>query len=141
MLRVYTAAKVHRGKELEDAFSTATFAFLHARWLKLINLNVEDSAENAKHFWVDDITDAVTADVVLVYAGPTGSDVLRGALVEVGAALAAGVPVLIVGDSPSYGTWQYHPGVMKCGSLTDAYVKLERMNKEVEKRRDEGTLT
>jgi hypothetical protein len=48
--------------------------------------------------WSRAIREASTADRVIVYRGAP-SEILKGALVEVGAALAANVPVLAVGCS------------------------------------------
>jgi hypothetical protein len=57
--------------------------------------------------WEMCVQEASVADVVIVYAEP--GDVLAGALVEVGAALAAGRRVISVGCE--HYTWTSHPQV------------------------------
>lgn len=131
MLRVYTAYKLHRGKELIDFFYGSECAFLHARWLKHIEIGTKDSPENAKTFWREDVADVIDSDVVLVYAGPQSTDDLRGALVEAGVAIATGVPVIVVGNSKCYGTWQYHPLVIRVPTFMIAHDELEKMNERV----------
>lgn len=76
---------------------------------------VPDTPENAANFWKIDEADVLVSDIVLVYA--VDGDVLRGALVEAGMAIAYGVPVAVVGTSESYGTWQYHPMVKRFETL------------------------
>lgn len=125
MLKVYTAAKLHRGKELKDFFRGSSYVILHARWLKHIEIGTPDNEENAKYFWQEDVEDVLTCDVLLVYAGPQGNDILRGALVEVGVALAANKPVFIVGESESYGTWRWHPKVSHRSTLKEVHDALE----------------
>ena len=71
-----------------------------------------------------------TADVVLVYG--QSEDVLRGALVEVGAALAQGKRVIACGalgtnPTDSWGTWQFHPLVYRVPDLPSALMLLQVM--------------
>jgi hypothetical protein len=70
--------------------------------------------------WIANEEDIRAANVVIVFAGFDGADVLRGALVEAGMAIALGKPVVVVGESDSYGTWQHHPSVHKASTLVDA---------------------
>lgn len=65
------------------------------------------------------IDEAKSADRLILFARE--DDVLKGALVEVGAALASGVPVYVVGYSPSYATaLNQHPLWRDCLNLEDA---------------------
>lgn len=50
---------------------------------------------------------------------------LRGALVEVGMALAYHKPVLLVGNHGSYGHWRYHPGVETVPTIGAAVTWLQ----------------
>lgn len=68
------------------------------------------SDELAALFWPIDLTCIHHADVVMLYAEP--EDVLRGALVEAGAALAYGKFVLCVGDNYGFGSWTKLPPVL-----------------------------
>lgn len=110
MIRVYTASKMKQGRKWLDLHAGAQGLYFHARWLKHTALGTPDTPEHAAKFWLEDEQDVRDADVVLVYAEQ--GEHLRGALVEAGMALACGVPVVVVGDSPDFGTWQYHPGVV-----------------------------
>ena len=69
--------------------------------------------------WRRRIVEAATARAVLVYAEP--GEVLKGALVEVGASLAAGNRVYAVGVTKAeHGSWVEHPSVTVCGSIEEA---------------------
>lgn len=110
MKRVYTASKLRHAEMWRALNDSVSGVFFHARWLKHTKMGAPDEAEHAVEFWKEDIEDVKTADVVLIYA--SDDDVLRGALVEAGAAIALGIPVVLAGDNESFGTWQYHPGVV-----------------------------
>lgn len=61
--------------------------------------------------WVIDHVDVVKSDALLIFGNL--NDELRGALVEAGIAIALNRPVLACGFSKSFGTWQYHPNVLR----------------------------
>ena len=128
MIRVYTASKLSTAPmwlKLQDKWNKT--AFFHARWIRHVLIGTLDSPENAVRFWVEDEQDVETADILLVYA-PIGQH-LRGALVEAGMAIAKGVPVMVIGNHPDYGTWQYHPGVIRVDDFDAAYKKLMELDK------------
>ena len=109
MIRVYTASKLHMvpfWKGLEKEWDG--LVYFHARWLKHLELGIPETPENARRFWVEDLEDVSTSDAVMIYAD-SPKDQLRGALVEIGHAIANGKPIIVVGDHHSYGSWQYHP--------------------------------
>lgn len=129
MLRVYTASKLHHAEMWESICANSSDFIFHARWLKHVTtLKTEDSPENARNFWLQDIEDVKTADAVLVFG--TLDEDLRGALVEAGCAIAMGIPVIVAGTSKSFGTWQYHPGVVRTQSLDRALEYLQEMNEK-----------
>lgn len=65
------------------------------------------------------IREAVAADVTLLYCEP--GEVLKGALVEVGAALAAGKEVRCIGECESVSrVFRKHPNWRDCASLAEA---------------------
>jgi len=111
MIRVYTASKLGQAPMWRELAKTWPHVHFHARWLKHNEVGTPDTAENAIRFWREDIEDVKTADVVLVYA--EDGEHLRGALVEAGAAIAFGVPVVVVGSHPDFSTWQFHAGVRR----------------------------
>jgi hypothetical protein len=115
-VKVYTASKLHRAPvwEAERTYALDHNVFFHARWLNHIKLGTPDTAKYAAVFWKEDIDDVAMADYIIVLA--YSDDLLRGALVEVGAALLNKTPVIIVTDKPDdpqWGTWQYHPLVLR----------------------------
>ena len=68
--------------------------------------------------WIRCVQEASSATALIVYAEP--DDVLKGALVEVGAALGNGVRVFVVGVQPGW-SFVNHPLVTKCESIEDAF--------------------
>lgn len=122
MLRVYTASKLSKGQVWKQLCAENDHLIFHARWLKHITLGTPDTAEHASAFWQQDEQDVRDADAVLVW-GDEGEH-LRGALVEAGMALACGIPVIVVGDHPDYGTWRYHPGVTIATDIEDALARI-----------------
>lgn len=75
--------------------------------------------------WRRCVDEASSSDAVLLYVEP--GEQLKGALVEVGAALACGVPVYVVGDVQA--SWKKHPLVTVCDSVEHA-LSLMRKNRE-----------
>jgi nucleoside 2-deoxyribosyltransferase len=74
----------------------------------------------AREFWQEDLEDVAKADALICYAADT-TEILRGALVETGAALALGKYVCAVGpENPSFGTWQHHPRVVRYLTMAGA---------------------
>lgn len=55
-------------------------------------------------FWKENFKNIADSNFLLVYAAP--DDVLRGALVEAGYAFRCNIPVFVVNDHESYGTWK-----------------------------------
>lgn len=66
--------------------------------------------------WHRCIGEAARADVTVLYHEP--GEVLKGAFIELGAALASGRRVFVVGDPP--GTWPAHPLVTRFPTITAA---------------------
>lgn len=125
-IKVYTASKLaqaDRWKRLVDEWPEVHFV---ARWPGYVGV-VPDEPDQAEVFWQHDIEDVTSADAVLVYA--EAGEHLRGALVEAGAAIALGKPVIVVGTHADYGTWQYHPLVHRVADLDGARELLQTMMK------------
>lgn len=124
-VKVYFASKLQHAalwREYEK-FSPREIVSV-TRWPSWIKPNETKGFENdplrARQGWIIDEEDVREADVVIVYAGPDGADVLRGTLVEAGMAIALGKPVVVVGVSESYGTWKHHPLVHQADTLVQA---------------------
>ncbi len=114
--RVYTASKLDHADlwlHLVDEWPEIEFT---ARWpVDYLANFYKDAGIDGRQFWIIDEEDVRAADFVMVYGEP--QDVLRGALVEAGMAIGLGRRVIVVGDNPFYGTWQYHPLVTRVESL------------------------
>lgn len=77
--------------------------------------------------WARNVSEASSAIALVAYAQP--GDVPKGALVEIGAALACGVPVFWVGPHDGQ-TIVHHPLVTICPSLLGAiHMARERTRK------------
>src|SRR5260221_5839328 len=117
-VKVYTASKLRhaelwRALKWENVIWTARWPFIHVD-------KIPDTGGFAARFWEHDMQDVAKADLVLVYAEP--EDKLRGALVEVGAALATGKKVIVIGEHEDYGTWQFHPNVIRIARLDEGQI-------------------
>jgi nucleoside 2-deoxyribosyltransferase len=100
---------------------------INSRWIDAAHLELENkdpiNAEQPVDYrvwWTLDVEDVLAASALIVYAEKT--DVLRGALVETGVAIAAGKFVVAVGedDDSNFGTWHHHPFVYKVRTLEHA---------------------
>jgi hypothetical protein len=106
MLRYYMASKLRMAPQWIVLANRAykEGGLMCSRWPYIIG-HVPESDSNG--FWSNDFSDIDDSDCVIVYA--EGDDQLRGALVEVGYALAKGIPVYVIGEHECYGTWIGHP--------------------------------
>lgn len=80
----------------------------------------EDADKATKDFsdlWARCIAEAAGASAVILYR--ESGEVLKGALLEIGAAMARGRPVFAVGDFD--GTYHNHPLFHPCATLDDAF--------------------
>ena len=91
--RVYLAASAPNGPALRYLTTTHDLP-VHASWLNHEG-PIPDGIEGAR-FWQTCIAEAVTASALLLVL-PSPEDRPRGALIEAGAALGAGVPVIMCG--------------------------------------------
>ncbi len=74
-------------------------------------LDPNSTAEDETTIWADILRKITAADLLIVI--PMGPEPLRGALVEVGMALACGTKVIITGEHEAYGTWQFADDVVR----------------------------
>jgi len=70
-----------------------------------------------RDLWRRCISEIASSSTLIVYIEP--GDVLKGTLVEVGAALANNVPVLVVGDPVEQGSWWQAEGVRVVRNWTE----------------------
>ena len=132
MIRVYTASKLRHGLLWREKFQRSSIAFVNSRWLQHDFIGTPDSPDLAIDFWVEDEEDVKSCDALVVYAAP--EDHLRGALVEVGMAIAYGKPIIALGDHSDYGTWRYHPQVINVKSWDHLLIALKAIDKQLKER-------
>lgn len=130
-LKVYTASKLKEGPRWRQLAAAWQEIDIVARW-PFLHVSEdgapawpEDCAAHGATFWKHDHEDVMRADVVLLYGAK--EDVLRGALVEAGMAIALGKPVIVVGENAGYGTWQYHALVHRVAHFEAARSVLKLM--------------
>ena len=126
MTTVYIASKIAyaaKFSELRTEWMNHGL-FINSRWLDQAQYEDESTPNDFKLFWQVDHQDVMECDVLVLYGEKT--DKLRGALIEAGIALAFGKNVIVVGDSPDYGTWQYHPMVLQASSFEHAKTLIKR---------------
>ena len=109
--RVYIASKTKHAALWRSLRKTMGFI---STWIDEAG---EGETSDFADLWRRCIEEARTADALVAYHEP--GDVWKGAFVEIGAALAAGVPVYVIGDPP--GSWPNHPLVTRCASLAIAH--------------------
>lgn len=126
MIKVYGASKLAEAPiwillrtEWPEVHWTARWPVYH------VGPDIPEEYYLNKIFWMHDDEDVRAADVVLLYGTPEVH--LRGGLVEAGIAIGAGKQVIVVGNHPDYGTWQFHPVVHRARHLSEARDMLRYM--------------
>lgn len=112
MPTVYIASKSAHG---------ARWRTLRAAGFPIISTWIDESGDGETKSWSDlwrrCVSEAAAADFTILYRHP--GEYLKGALVEVGAALAAGKQVIIVGCGDL--SFRFHPNVIQALDLRDAF--------------------
>ena len=117
-MKVYTASKLSQSPrwiKLKTEWPEIEFT---ARWVTNHVGMAEFEPHISRQFWTEDEDDVRAADVVLLYA--EHHEKQRGSLVEAGMAIALRKPVILVGESADFGSWQYHPAVTRFATLEEA---------------------
>lgn len=123
---IYVASKIeHFGmwKELRRKWKPHNIDIV-STWIDKIDPATGDKHKHPLHLaadWIENIRDLTACKTVVCYAEET-TQMLRGALVEVGVAIGQHKPVIIVGDPDlaCWGSWQYHPLVTYARTLDGA---------------------
>jgi hypothetical protein len=124
-LRVYFASKLHHAELLKNIRAEWVGQFkVTSRWIDHVGVT-PDSSFLAPVFWEQDVEDIRCSDVVVVFG--VGDEHLRGALVEAGVGLGLGRKVIVIGQCPDYGTWQYHRDVFRVPGWPEARMLLSVM--------------
>lgn len=113
-MKVYVAGHTHQAHQIYT-WGKESGHRLISSWLDLVMNERAETPANSKAFWQNNISEVQDADVVVVFTDPEHP--LRGALVEVGVGLASEIPVVIVGEHDSFGSWRHHPLVYNVDRL------------------------
>jgi nucleoside 2-deoxyribosyltransferase len=104
-MKIYIASKaVHRARwrQLRDAGAP-----FNSRWIDIPD-HIPDEDIDFRELWNNCIEDVYQCDVLIVVV--TAGERLKGVLVELGAAIAWGKRVIVLGDpGRDNGTWVNHP--------------------------------
>lgn len=122
-MKVYVASKLNHAEMWKNYRANwAPEIEVISTWID--NYDPDDLGVNTEFAagWSQNLIEVRSCDVVLCYG--ERSDQLRGALVEAGAALGLGKPVIGVGDSESFGTWKHHPNVYWFPTMIGARSRL-----------------
>ncbi len=114
-LRMYVASKSCHGTHWRVVRDRA------AEWgVEITSTWIDESGEgesaDLSDLWVRCITEAMESDLLVAYH--VEGEQWKGAFIEIGAALAAGRWVYVIGRPP--GSWINHPRVTLCSSVDDA---------------------
>ncbi len=93
---------------------------ISSTWIDLADVDREGI--DLRALWVRCVREVESSTCLLAYREP--DEVLKGALVEIGCALAAGIPVVAIGLDPAW-TVLRHPLVSSFETLADALKALE----------------
>lgn len=123
-IKIYIASKMcHAAKfiDLRDAYPDLIFT---ARWPQYAALASE--AQRPVYEWMgNNFSDVRNGDCVVVYAEK--GEELKGALVEIGVAMAYNRPIFVVGEHRSYSKWQFNQIHCTRVSTLDAAMKSIRI--------------
>jgi hypothetical protein len=128
--KVYGASKIHHAKLWRTLRNDPEWDFVDwtANWIDHPDLEegqdpIWPSDETFRAAWIANINDVKIADFLLLYAG--GEAGLKGALIECGAAIGLGIPVIAVRIDTMH-SWANHPGVIRVPTLVEARTYLYR---------------
>lgn len=131
MIRVYPSSKVKHALMWRELQNTVPHVFFNARWPHRAKKESELNHDDFRDLWMECKEDIMDSDAVLVYA--EDGEVLKGALVEVGIAIANDIPVILVTTDENrlaYGTWIHTDGVEWVDTLDEAMNLLYRWTKK-----------
>lgn len=126
-MKIYIASKLHHApmlRNLRDAWREDGL-IINSRWLDQAQHEATATPDDFKIFWHTDHIDITECNALVLYTTP--DDELRGALVEVGMALALAKPVVLAGDNRAFGSWQYHASIVRATGLIHARKMLLRL--------------
>jgi hypothetical protein len=102
---------------------------LHDSGAPIISTWIDEAGEGQTasfaDLWTRCVYEAANSRMLILYS--ENQESLKGALIEMGAALACGIPVVIVGDAPQLKTAKHHPLVSHAATVEEALSRLEKL--------------
>ncbi len=92
-----------------------------------IDIENEEDPDLLAKMWSSFIEEASTCTHAIVYA--EDEEHLKGGLIELGAAIAGGATIYVIGHVPELRTVQFHPRVNLVSSISDAIKKIKNYEK------------
>ena len=122
MTKVYFASKIQHATLWATVGSTTVGIEMCCRWANhILSGASDDDPADLEAGWKMNLEDIEACDMLIVYATTKAeARTLRGALVEVGMALAFKKPVLAVAGAAFEGSWQYHFLVQQVPTIDEA---------------------
>lgn len=133
--RIYVASKSCHGPEwvaLRDSWRTLGAPVeIISTW---IDEPGDDEVADLTDLWRRCVNEASRCDLLIAKHHP--DEVWKGAFIEIGAALAFGRPVYVIGDPP--GSWTHHYGVSRAADVIDALRQFTERNRSEAEHVDGG---
>lgn len=115
-MKIYVASKTRHAEKWKAL--RAAGVPINSTW---IDKAVDKASPSLSDLWIRCVSEAAEADALIIYADHGGGrEILKGAFIEAGAALASGRPVYTIGLQDSDGSWVNHPLVTRCDSVEQA---------------------
>lgn len=131
MIRVYPSSKVRHAHMWRRLQEDIPHVFFNARWIKRAEKESDLQGDDFRDLWSECKEDVMDSDALLVYA--EDGDHLKGALVEVGMAIANDIRVVLVTTDENrlaYGTWIHADNVEWVTTLEEAMSLLYKWTKK-----------
>lgn len=120
--KVYVISKIKHAemwRELRDKVN------IISSWIDIEN---NEDPDVLTKMWVTFIEEASTCTHAIVYVEE--EEQLKGGLIELGAALAGGATVYVIGHVPELRTVQFHPRVHLGSSISEVLKKIQTYHEE-----------
>lgn len=117
-MNIYVASKSHHWEFWQTL--RAHLRFPHRITSTWIDEGAPGASSDLADLWRRCIAEASDADALI--ALHRGGEEWKGAFVEIGAALAHGKPVIVIGDPP--GSWVNHPLVGRARTIREALAAI-----------------
>lgn len=122
--RVYFASKLSKAGFLRELRKAYHEVIVTSRWIDYDHCEPTADDTEMGIFWSCDIVDIAASDYLIVVPPDNPPGDLRGALVEVGVALALNKRIIITGEHESYGTWHHLPHIIHYPNPIDALADI-----------------